>query len=190
MAGNPFDYLWREVDAYRQVGERWVNKAQNAPKATMQEILHKANDELNGKYPVAHEFMKRSIEGKGNINYAPGSPVAQAILKSPEFQKIIKKKGQSFCFGKTSIKFRSDNNLKRSIHDGTIWGDLTVDGKKWSFKGTLTDKYDFRYDLLPKTKTVKGFFLRQAGNVAKACTDLGLMKEYKVTVKLDGSGKF
>ena len=183
---SPMDYIWDEVEAIQRLGEDAYNEVINAPVVAIQDIMQKLNEQVNGSYPIDQEFMKRSIRGEGNAVYAIDSPIAKAIAASPEFKELVADLASSSI--QTVIKFRSDPNLSRSIYDGTIAGALDVVEPSFKFKGGLTDTYDFRYDWLPKSWTWKGVTLRLAGNIAKACTDLGLMKPYDVSVALDISG--
>lgn len=151
--------------------------------------MHACNDKANGSYPLAHEFMARSIDGKGAIKYGANSKIAKAILASAEFKKLVGKQKGSCQVKPVTVLFSSNRDLARSIYAGAVSGKLEIKDKSWSFDGKLTDTYDFRFDLIPKKMTVRGFMLRQAGNIAWACQELGLMSSYKVTVTLQGSGK-
>jgi len=148
--------------------------------------MQELNDRVNANHAIAREFMQRSIEAKGDITYGPNSPIASAFERSDEFKDLIHDMAGSTIGAQ--IKFRKDPNLSRSIHDGTLTGELEVQGQNFSFNGSLQDTYDFRYDWLPKSWTWRGVGLRLAGNLAKACTDVGLMVPYKVLVELDFAG--
>lgn len=151
--------------------------------------LHAANKQANGSYPIAHAHMKRSIDGKGNITHNASSKIATAIMQSKAMKELAKKHKGSVCLGKTKIFFTKDRDLARTLYVATIYGNLEVNGKTKTFKGELIDTYDFRFDLLPKKKTVKGWMLRYAGNAAYLAIELKLMKSYKIKVLLDGPVK-
>lgn len=186
MTTNAMSYIWDEVEAYQKLGEQLYNDIVNAPADYIREIVVALNAQVNGSYPIAREFMDRSINGGGDISYGSGSPVAAAIAASPEFRELVRDMASSSI--STQIAFRTDPNLSRSVHDGALSGALEVQGQGYTFTGSLRDIYDFRYDWLPKTWTWRGVGLRLAGNIAKACADVGLMKPYRVEVDLAFAG--
>ncbi len=161
----------------------------SSPKQVIKKAMHAANKQANGSYPIAYAHMKRSIDGKGNITHSATSNIAKAIMGSNELKALAKKYRYSACFGKTTIFFTSNRDLARTLYQATIYGDITVSGKKRSFKGEVIDIYDFRMDMLPKKNTVKGWMLRYAGNAAYLAIQLKLMKKYKIKVLLDGAIK-
>jgi len=187
MIGNPMDYIWDEVEAYQTLGEKIYDDIVSAPADAIRDIMEQLNDEVNGSYPIARDFMGRSIRGDGNVSHGPDSNIAAAISRSKEFSEIVADSASS-TIG-TVVRFRSDPNLSRSLHDCTLSGALEVSGQDYTFRGDLVDRYDFRYDWLPASWTWRGVGLRLAGNIAKACTDVGLMKPFEVKVELDFSGR-
>ncbi len=186
MTTNPMSYIWDEVEAYQKLGAQLYSDIVNAPADYIREIMVALNAQVNGSYPIAREFMDRSINGMGDISYGSGSPVAAAIAASSELKELVRDLASSSI--STQIAFRTDPNLSRSIHDGALSGALEVQGQSYTFVGSLRDTYDFRYDWLPKTWTWRGVGLRLAGNIAKACADVGLMKPYRVEVELAFAG--
>lgn len=186
MSQNPMDYLWDEVEAYQKLGEEAYNDIINAPTAAVQYIMESLNQNVNGEYPLAQDFMNRAIKNGGDVSFAKDSSISSAIAESHEF-KILVSDMASSSIG-TVIKFRDNPNLSRSVHDASLSGELDVNDQDYKFTGTLEDTYDFRYDWLPSSWTWKGVVLRLAGNIAKACTDVGLMEPYKVSVELNFEG--
>lgn len=191
---NAYDYLWDDVIQTKKGLEGLMNSIGSSPERAIRAAMHAANNKVNSSYPIAHEFMARSIDGKGAVSYKSGSKIAKAILDSSEFKKLAKAQSKKACGKvkqkKVSVLFSSNRDLARSIYAAAVQGEFDISAKGWSFKGTVTDTYDFRFDLIPKKLTVKGVALRYAGNLAYVCQTLGLMSTYKVTVQLDGSGKF
>ncbi len=179
-------YLWDEVEAIAKLGEDLYNDIVNAPLNYVREIMDGLNRRENGSYPIAQEFMSRSIHNRGDVVYDAQSPIANAIAESREFKEFVKDQGSSTV--SALLSFRADPNLSRSLHDCTLTGALDVSGQDFTFKGQILDRYDFRYDWLPPTFEWRAIKLRIAGNIAKACTDVGIMQPYDVTVNLDFNG--
>jgi len=186
FAPNPMSYLWDEVAAYQALGEAAYNDIVNAPANALRDIIRNLNAQVNSAHPIARAFMDRAIDDGGDVVHGPGTAVASAIARSDEFRDLIRDMASATI--STPISFRRNLDLSRSIHDGSLTGTLDVTGNAFTFAGSLRDTYDFRYDLLPKSWTWRGVGLRIAGNLAKACTDVGLLSPYAVVVDLRFSG--
>ncbi|MBL1438205.1 MAG: hypothetical protein JKY31_08900 [Rhodobacteraceae bacterium] len=157
--------------------------------ALVRDALRAANKKVNASYPIAQAHMKRSIDRKGNITHGSNSKIAKAIMASKELKALFKRQKGSVCMARTKILFSNNRDLARTLYEATLMGDLNVDGKDYVFNGMITDVYDFRFDLIPKKNTVKGWLLRYAGNAAYLAQEMKLMKKYKITVMLDGKVK-
>ncbi len=155
----------------------------------IRKAMHLANKQVNAGHPIAFEHMKRSIDRKSDITHNAKSRIAQAILKSGDFKALVKKQKVSICFARKSIFFTRNRDLARTLYQASIIGDLMIEGKDFTFNGVVSDTYDFRFDLIPKKQTMRGFALRYAGNAAYLAQELKLMKSYKITVNLSGSGR-
>ncbi|NVK14787.1 MAG: hypothetical protein HWE35_11475 [Rhodobacteraceae bacterium] len=151
--------------------------------------MHDANKAENKSYPIAYEHMKRSIDGKGNISHGVKSKISQAILNSAELRKIAAKHKKPVKLKNETIFFVRNRDLARTLYQASLSGNLTPKGKTFEFDGTVNDVYDFRWDWVPKKKTVRGFKLRYAGNAAYLAQQMKLMKSYKITVQIKGEAK-
>lgn len=180
-------FFKKNKDSVRQVVEALGGSAKKEVRSWM--LL--ANDKVNGKYPFAHYMMKRSIQGKGAVKFAHDSAFSKQILYSSEFKALLLKQKGSVCLGSTLIKFRSSVDLGRAIHNASFAGNIEViePGKKYKIDGTVSDTYDFRFDLIPDNMTIRGAGLRTAGNIAYICQQLKLMSNFKVTLEIKYEGK-
>jgi len=183
---DPMSFLWDEIEAYQRLGEETYNEIVNAPKNSIRDIMKGLNAEVNGNYPIAENMMNHSIESKGDIGFSSSSPIAKALARSEEFFRLIEDSASSSI--QTVIRFRSDPNLSRSLHDCTLIGELNVVEQKYNFVGNAKDRYDFRFDWLPSEWTWRGVGLRLAGNLARACTEVGLMGAFDISVDLEFEG--
>lgn len=179
-------YLWDEVEAYQVLGQKLYDEIISAPGEAIRDVMEKLNADLNGSYPIARDFMDRSIRNAGDVRFEASSGVASAIASSKEFAFLIKDSASMTV--ETLLRFRSDPNLSRSFHDCTLRGSLEINGNAFSFRGEVVDRYDFDYGWLPKTWTWRGVGLHLAGGAAEACTAVGLMDAYDIQVDLDFQG--
>lgn len=183
---DPMRYLWDEVEAYQVLGEQIYNNIVSAPVEAIRNVMEAFNADLNASYPIARDFMDRSIRNAGDVEFGASSEVASAIAASREIAYLIRDSA-GMTVG-TLLSFRSDPNLSRSFHDCTLRGALDVVGDTYTFRGELVDRYDFDYGWLPKTWNWRGVGLHMAGGAAEACTAVGLMDPYNIHVDLDFQG--
>ncbi len=186
---SDFDPLKALIKTARQANTGIDILGKYAPEQ-VRKAMREANKQVNGSYPIAYEHMKRSIDRKSDITHGPKSKIAQAILKSDDFKALVKKQRASMCFANKAIFFLKDRDLARTLYRASISGDLMINDKDFEFKGQVTDTYDFRFSLIPAKTTLRGFALRYAGNAAYLAQELNLMKSYKITVNVEGKGKY
>ena len=164
-----------------------IDQLGNNKKKEIQNAIHNLNKRINGNYPIAYEHMKRSIDGKGNVKHAIGSKISDAILNSKELKHYISTNVKaSQCIAGQKLIFRANRDLTRTIQEVRFSGDIEISGKSANVNLIISDTYDFRFDLIPKTKTIRGWALRYAGNAAWAAQNLKLMKSYKITILVSG----
>ena len=107
--------------------------------AKVRKAMHEANKMANSGYPIAHEHMKRSIDGKGKITHSEKSKIAAAILNSAELKKLAKKYKASICLGKMPIFFTTNRDLARTLYRATNTGDLEISDKSFSFRACCAE---------------------------------------------------
>ncbi|TNJ48572.1 hypothetical protein [Phaeobacter sp. B1627] len=182
------DYFQREIIKNARAAQQAIREISDMPRALVKSEMHALNDKLHKmSHPITHLHLKKSINGGGTLTHAATSKAAAAILNAREFRSFAAKQVNS-CF-KSRLLFKSNPDLARAFYEATLTGEISRQGKKLMAKGELVDKFDFRFDWLPKDLTVRGAKLRLAGNIAWVAQEMGLLKPVKLKVVFVGPVK-
>lgn len=138
------------------------------------------------------DLMSRSRNNPTNITYGYGSAPSVLITNSSEFKSEVLKR-HSYGFSKTSTKTftRSEafnsGQLMTALHNYnyTLRVSWSSSARKYYYTATITDKYDFVWDLSYNTYGTN-FRVALANNTAAYGQTMGYIKPFNITIQVSG----
>ena len=114
------------------------------------------------------------------VKYSESSSLAKSLNNSAELKAAIKGwieggKGKSDF----AVEFKNDSNLKKSLHNATVFQPKIENGY---FTGYVYDLYDFKYESLLKKENMSKLMI--ANNAATSLQDLSILRNYNIVVPI------